>query len=137
DVDEPPLEVEGAIADRRELVEVGVAGAHLLEALLRLAELAVLHLQLDLMDVEIVDELLAVRRLVARGAATLRRPHLVELADQLVPGHLLDGLIGHGVSCGGGSIERRTRGASAATGIGPPPTRRTRSRPSAATTRIR
>jgi hypothetical protein len=48
--------VEGAVGDRRKVVQVGVAIARLLELALRLAQLAVLHFQLDLVNLEIVQQ---------------------------------------------------------------------------------
>ena len=45
---DPPLLVHGEVADRGQLVEIEVASPRGLELLLRLAQLVVLHLQLDL-----------------------------------------------------------------------------------------
>ena len=59
-----PHGIERAVPDRREVVQVRIPRRCLLESLLGFSQLAILHLELHLMDMKIVDESLAI--LVAR-----------------------------------------------------------------------
>ena len=65
---------QGQVADRGELVEVHVAVARFLQGELGAPQLLVLHLQLDLVHLELVQELLGGlrRRTRVRGAGKLR-----------------------------------------------------------------
>ncbi len=58
--DEPRL-VEGQVTDRGEIVEICILAARLFQLLPGPAKLLVLHLKLDLMDGELMNELLQVR----------------------------------------------------------------------------
>src|SRR5690606_8195555 len=84
DLADPPLGIERAIPDRREVVEIRVPRHGLLEPFLDLSELAVLHLELYLLDVKIVDEALTIRLARLRGKPALRSFELLELADELL-----------------------------------------------------
>jgi hypothetical protein len=58
DVIDAAAPVQGDVSQRREVVQIGIAIARLFQPLLGLAQLLVLHLQLDLLDFEVVGELL-------------------------------------------------------------------------------
>ena len=63
--------IECDIADRCEIVQLGVAVARVFERLLGLAQLTVLHLELNLVDVQLVEQVLRLgRRLGMPGGYT-------------------------------------------------------------------
>ena len=89
--DDAALLVEGEVADRGEVVEIHVLLVRLLDLVLIAAQLLVLHLQLDLMDLELVQEIgggLAHRSgLGAESKSRLRlRPQLRAVIRDGLPG---------------------------------------------------
>jgi len=76
--------VERQVRHGREVVEIGVAAARLLERGVGLSQLAVLQLELDLVDFELVHEPIAVR---VRLVLVEQR---LELGDQLVSGQRVE-----------------------------------------------
>ena len=50
----PPLSIQADVANRREVVEVGIPAPGFLDQLVTFHQLAVLHLQLDLMDLQLM-----------------------------------------------------------------------------------
>jgi hypothetical protein len=128
------VSVERAVPDRREVVELRVPRRGLLEPLLGLSKLAVLHLDLHVMDVQIVDEALAIRFARLRREPLLRGRELLELADELCLGHRLEVAWHHGAPrrspAPAGSMDSSASGASVEAGIRLAPTRTLRSPPS-------
>ena len=71
-----PVAIEGQVADRREVVEVGVARQAVLHLVASPLEFLVLQLQLDLVHLQLVDQPLRFERrhLVAGGGSGRRAP---------------------------------------------------------------
>jgi hypothetical protein len=82
---DPAVAVEREVPHRSQIEQVRVAAPRLLERLLRLAQLAVLHLELDLMHLELVDDL---QRLLGFGVRVAER--VLERLDELLLRHVLE-----------------------------------------------
>ncbi len=91
----PPFVVEADRGQRGEVVEIRVAVARFFQELLRFLQLAVLHLQLDLMNLEVVQQ---VPRSIGAVLLLERRPGRADVLqwlergerrDQLLAGHVL------------------------------------------------
>src|SRR5690349_6479122 len=60
DLEDEPPGIERAVPEGGEVVEIRVARGRLLQTLLGFSQLAVLHLELDLVNVKVVDEAFAI-----------------------------------------------------------------------------